>query len=494
MKFPPDTILKLPGFLALAAMLFAQLSGCATNPVSGDSDFVLMTESQEVSAGKKYHKDILKQYDVYDNAELQDYVNGIGQELAKISHRKNLKFQFTVLDSPEVNAFALPGGYIYITRGIMAYLNSEAELAGVIGHEIGHVTARHSVRQQSASQVTGLLGGILNVATGQDPNQGLFSQLGYALTQGYGRDHELEADRLGAQYLARVGYAPDNMIKVVSVLKNQELFEKERAAEEGRKPQTYHGVFSSHPDNDKRLRKVVAAAKKYHSGQNREVGHVPYLHKIDGLLFGQNADDGVVRGNQFYHASLDAKLTAPADWKIENLPDRLLFVAPELNAVLQVKLLPRKKAQSAQKFLLGHLERDSLEDARELSAVGMSGYSGVAVVDKTPFGKRKVRYSVWLRDKYAWIFAATTKEHVDFELLDPKFSKLVSSLDKLSEDERQLAKALRLKVIRADSGTRYKSLAAGSALGHYAESQLRLFNADYPSGEPEANALIKVVN
>ncbi len=493
MKNLPGTILTLPGFLSLAAALLVQLSGCATNPVSGDSDFVLMTESQEVSTGKRYHEDILNQYDVYDDAELQAYVNGIGQELAKISHRKNLNFQFTVLDSPEVNAFALPGGFIYITRGIMAYLNSEAELAGVLGHEIGHVTARHSVRQQSASQVSGLLGGILNVATGQDASQGLFSQLGYALAQGYGRDHELEADRLGAQYLARIGYAPDNMIKVVSVLKNQELFEKERAAKEGRKPQTYHGLFASHPENDKRLRKVVAAAKKYHTGQNREIGHAPYLRKIDGLLFGQNADDGVVRGNKFYHASLDASLTAPADWKIENLPDRLLFVAPELNALLQVKLLLRKNAHSARELLLDHLERDSLDDTRVLSAKGMSGYSGVAV-DKTPFGKRKVRYSIWLRDKYAWIFAATTKEHVDFELLDPKFSKLVDSLDKLSEEERQLAKALRLKIILTDSGTRYKSLAAGSVLGHYAESQLRLFNADYPAGEPAANTLIKVVN
>lgn len=145
----------------------------------------------------------------------------------------------------------------------MAYLNSEAELAGVLGHEIGHVTARHSVRQQSASQVTGLLSAILNDATGQDPTRGLFSPLGVALTRGYGRDHELEADELGAQYLARIGYAPDNMTKVIGVLKNQELFAKERAKQEGREAQTYHGVFASHPKNDKRLRTVIDAANQY---------------------------------------------------------------------------------------------------------------------------------------------------------------------------------------------------------------------------------------
>ena len=481
-------------FISLAAVLFAQLGGCAVNPVSGQSDFVLMTESQEISAGRKYHKEILKQYRVYDDPELQAYVNGIGQELAKKSHRNNLEFRFTVLDSPEVNAFALPGGYVYVTRGILPYLNSEAELAGVIGHEIGHVTARHSVRQQSASQVTGLLGGILNVAIGQDANRGLFSQLGFAISQGYGREHELEADRLGAQYLAGIGYAPENMIEVVSVLKNQELFEKDRAKREGREAQTYHGLFASHPENDQRLREVVEAAKKIHTGRNREVGRKAYLQKIDGILFGQNAEDGVVRGNNFYHDSLDAKLTAPMGWKIENLPDRLLFIAPEQNAVMQVVLLPRNQAQSARKFLLDYLELVSLEDTRELSAKEMMGYSGVTLADNTPYGRRKVRFSIWLREKYAWIFVATTKQHVDFELLDPIFSKSVNSLDQLSENERKLAQPLRLRLIQADASTRYKSLASGSTLGRYAESQLRLFNADYPSGEPTPNTLIKIVD
>ncbi|MEM7294949.1 MAG: M48 family metalloprotease, partial [Pseudomonadota bacterium] len=194
--------------LLIGSFYLALLSGCAINPVSGGNDFVLMTEKQEIAAGAAYHQQILHQYKIYDDPELQAYIESVGQELAQNSHRSNLRFHFTVLDSAEVNAFALPGGYIYITRGILAYLNSEAELAGVLGHEIGHVTARHSVLQQSASRVTNLLSGILDVATGQTANNGSFSQFGFALTQGYGRDHELEADRLAAEYLARIGYSP----------------------------------------------------------------------------------------------------------------------------------------------------------------------------------------------------------------------------------------------------------------------------------------------
>ena len=133
------------------------LGACATNPVTGESDFALITEDEEIEQGREYHPQIIKTYGVYDDAELQKYVDRIGQELAANSHRANLQFHFTVLDSEEINAFALPGGYIYVTRGIMAYLDSEAELAGVLGHEIGHVTARHSVRQQAGQFASDLL-------------------------------------------------------------------------------------------------------------------------------------------------------------------------------------------------------------------------------------------------------------------------------------------------------------------------------------------------
>ena len=315
--------------LALCSLLLVQLSGCATNPISGERDFVLMTERQEIDAGDRYHREILKQYKVYGDSNLQAYIQQVGQELAKNSHRKQLNFHFTVLDSPEVNAFALPGGYVYITRGMMAYLNSEADLAGVLGHEIGHVTARHSVRQQGASQVIGLLGGILDKEIGQAPGRGLMSQLGTAITRGYGRDHELEADRLGAEYLAHIGYAPEHMIDVIGVLKNQALYEEERARREGRKAQTYHGLFASHPKNDKRLREVINAARQLQSGPGRDPDRERYLRQIDGLVFGQNAADGIVRDQAFYHAELDITLLAPKNWRIENRPERLLLIAPQ---------------------------------------------------------------------------------------------------------------------------------------------------------------------
>lgn len=243
-------------------VLLNTISSCAVNPATGESDFVMMTEEQEIALGRKNHALVLKQYDVYENKALQAYVQKIGNKVAQKSHRSNLIYRFTVLDSPEVNAFALPGGYIYITRGLMSYLNSEAELAAVLGHETGHVTARHAVRQHSAATATDIIGTILATAAGVQGAGDVLGVLGTAIIRGYGREHELESDRLGAEYLARSGYDPQAMFKVIRVLKNQEEFEKKLAKKEDREPRIYHGVFSTHPDNDTRLKEVVNAAKK----------------------------------------------------------------------------------------------------------------------------------------------------------------------------------------------------------------------------------------
>lgn len=263
------------------ALLFSFVTGCSVNPVSGKKEFVMMSERQEVSLGAGLHKQIITKYKPYNNASLQAYVNQIGQMLASKSHRNNIKYSFLVVDDPSINAFALPGGYIYITRGLMAYLNSEAELAGVLAHEIGHVTARHGARQQTRDTLTNVLASVVANKYG---NAKAINSIATATTRGYGRSHELEADRLGAEYLARSGYDPKNMIRVIEVLKAQEQFSALIARSEGRQPPSYHGLFSTHPSNDQRLHQVVGAAnaKRQGSRPNNESG---YLRRLSGLKY-----------------------------------------------------------------------------------------------------------------------------------------------------------------------------------------------------------------
>src|SRR3954468_7729212 len=248
------------------------LADCAQNPVSGHANFVTMSESQEIQTGRQEDVKVRQEYGVFDDKPLQTYVNEVGQRLGKASHRPQLQYSYIVVDSPDINAFALPGGYIYITRGILAYLNSEAELAAVLGHETGHVTARHSVQQISAATAAGVGATLLGVFVPALRNQAgdtAINYLGNALLSGYGREHELEADKLGADYLYRTGYDPQAMIKVIGVLKNQELFDAEAAKSEGRQPRGYHGVFASHPDADQRLQEVVGEAGKLAPGTGR---------------------------------------------------------------------------------------------------------------------------------------------------------------------------------------------------------------------------------
>jgi len=249
-------------------------AGCASNPATGGADVVTMSEKKEIDIGRQMHPKVLQQYGRYNDERLQAYVNDVGQRLAAKGDRPGITWTFTVLDSQETNAFALPGGYIYITRGIMSYLNSEAELAAVLGHEIGHVTARHAVRQQTGATAAGVGATLIAVLTGSGSLANIANVAGSALISGYGRDMELEADSLGARYIGNLGYDPEAMIDVVRLLKNQEMFEIQRAREENREPRVYHGVFSSHPDNDTRLKEVVASAGEVARGEQRQPGRV----------------------------------------------------------------------------------------------------------------------------------------------------------------------------------------------------------------------------
>jgi len=316
--------------LLLAAALTSGLllGGCATNPVTGRSDVVTMSAAQEVEIGRRMHPQILQEYGRYADEAVQTYVSEIGQRIAAKSHRPDLQYTFTVLDSEEVNAFALPGGYVYITRGIMAYLNSEAELAAVLGHEVGHVTARHAVRQQTGATAAGVGATLVAILTGSGDLANLANLAGTALVRGYGRDMELEADAIGAEYLDRLGFDPEAMIDVVRLLKNQETLEVQIARQEGREPRVYHGVFSTHPDNDTRLKEVVASASRAGTTEARPDGRDAYLKRIDGLPLGPSREQGVVRGSRFYHGTLGVTLAFPSGWVVQNQPSKVVATTP----------------------------------------------------------------------------------------------------------------------------------------------------------------------
>ncbi len=482
-------LLLLPA--GLAATLIA---ACALNPVSGGRELALLSEADELRLGQENDTAVRKQYGVYANARLQAYVQQLGERLAAGSHRPQLKYSFTVLDSPDVNAFALPGGYIYITRGILAHLNSEAELAAVLGHEIGHVTARHAVRQYSAAVAANVgftLGSILVPELGSRAGQSLLNTLGGALLSGYGRDHELEADRLGAEYIARSDYDPQAMIEVIELLKNQEVFEKALAAREGRAPRVYHGVFASHPSADERLQQVVGEAEKHRSVGNARVERVAYLKLLEGLAWGDSEAQGIRHGADFYHQGLNFTLRFPAGWRVDNNPERLLATSPGQDALIEIQTTDRGSVRTPQEYLVVGMQLRDLHATHALKVNGQPAYTGVTRL-QTPFGPRDARVAVVFLHGQAFRFFGVARDAN--KEIERSFLDTLQSLHALRKAERVLARGRHITLKTARASDNFAALARRAPLKNEPEAILRLLNGKYPQGEPAPGELVKIIN
>lgn len=473
---------------ALLLVVLWQLVGCAVNPATGRTDFVMMSERQEIELGQRYSQEVLKQYPRYPDEKLQAYVQQVGERVARHGHRSQLQYSFTVIDSPDINAFAVPGGHIYIHRGLMAYLGSEAELAAVLGHEVGHVTARHSVRQQSQSTAWNILGQAVAVGTGVGVAGDLTNALGGAFVSGYGRDMELEADGLGAQYLARSGYDPQAMIEVVKVLKAQEDFARDQAQAKGQEvpPSGYHGLFDTHPDNDTRLRQVVAAASPLASGQG-EVGRDVYLRHIEGMPFGDSAAAGVRRGQRFYHGGLDFTLAFPPGWELINRADAVIVHTPDQQAFVVMSLEPLAQPATAREYLARRAGRQQLVQQDGFRQAGLEVATGVVP------GSAAKRVAVIMREKQAFLFVAAVKGHGSLESQDAQFLEVIRSFRPLQAQERELTEPRRLRLVRLEPGQGLEALSGQMSVEGDPLTRLRLLNGLYPGGQPSPGAWLKMV-
>ncbi|RMF85894.1 MAG: hypothetical protein D6739_03885, partial [Nitrospirae bacterium] len=303
---------------AWAAWLLALLAAaaCAVNPVTGKRQIALLSEAEEVALGAREHPQILEQYGRLEAPAVQAYVARVGRELAARSHRPDLTYHFTVLDSPILNAFALPGGYVYVTRGLLAALNDEAELAGVLGHEIGHVTARHGVTRYTQQAGYQLLKGLAVLLEPGLANWTRLSDLAFtAAVRGYGRKEELQADALGLEYAAAAGYDTRELHHFFEYLEHTE-----RDAGRG----GFHGLFATHPETAQRIARLKRLEGE-HPGGTR-VAREPYLRAIDGIPFGPAPAEGRVVGRRYLNPRYDVALRIPAGWQARTARGRLLLV------------------------------------------------------------------------------------------------------------------------------------------------------------------------
>ena len=328
-------------FLSAFVLASSSLHGCSTNPATGEKQLNLVGEQQEIAMGKEASQQVDSSMGLYQDAGLQKYIASLGKRLASVSERPNLPWKFQVVDDPSVNAFALPGGFIYVTRGILTYLNNEAELVGVMGHETGHVTAEHSVNQMSKQQLAQLglgLGAMLKPDWAQKYGQLAMAGMSLLFLK-FSRDDESQADELGLRYMEKLRYNPQKMAEVMTMLDSYT-----KAAGGGGTPEW----LETHPDPGNRRQAIEEnIGKDPNAAGASMINRDEYLKHIDGMMFGENPREGYFRGTTFFQPEMKFRFDFPSGWKMQNGKSAVLAMSPNQDAMMQISLAPGSSAQAA---------------------------------------------------------------------------------------------------------------------------------------------------
>jgi predicted Zn-dependent protease len=339
----------------LLLFLFSALiiSACATNPATKSSEFVLMSEADELKLGQQLAAIVAQQLPLLPKEDpLARYVDKVGQRVATTSDRPELFYRFHVVDDGTINAFALPGGYIYVHRGLLAHFNSEAELAAVLGHEIGHVTARHAVQRYTQAQAynLGMTVASIFVPIPQGVGQ-LSGLLAQTIISGYGREQELESDELSLRYLTGAGYDANATIELLKTLERLDTISKKEKKDAGDKVQTYHGAFSSHPETKQRIQEAIVQASALQKDGINYVGHEAILVALDGYPIKDSAKDGAIIGHRFIHPTLGIQVEFPENWVIKNSKKALTARIRQKKVYFHMGLKELRKRESAETVL-----------------------------------------------------------------------------------------------------------------------------------------------
>jgi predicted Zn-dependent protease len=439
--------------------------------------------------GEKLYNELREKDQLYQDEEWQSYVDEIGQRLVAISPHAGREYHFYVLDNPDVNAMALPDAYIFVNRGLIAYLRSEDELAGVLGHEIGHVVGRHARRNNTVGLFGNIAGFIGAVMTGT----GAIADLGNTVTQtlrsGYGREFELEADEYGGEFLARAGYNPHAMIDVIHVLKDHSLFAKNVLNQ----PAVYHGLFSSHPKNDKRLHDAVTKSQHILPDELRDPER-DFWTMMDGMVYGNEAATGLIKGETYYHSSLRVVVQFPKGWGVTNTTAEVLAKAPggSTDAFITVQRLNMPEdEQTPEEFISKTLKRDDVNDGESLEINGYPAFIGTVEIAS---GNAQVRnIAVVYKDDSVYLFKGEVGPVGDAAAFEEKWRGTVESLRAMTADDLRIANNQRIHVVVANPGDTYQTLAQRASIKSYPEDTLRVINGHHPRGEPRAGDFIKIV-
>ena len=420
--------------------IFLSIGSCVKNNATGERQLVILSEAEENNIGAKEHPKIIKSFGgIYQNKELQEYIRNIGNKITAKAGIPNTRWTFTILDSPIVNAFALPGGYVYVTRGLLALANDEAEIASVIGHEIAHVTARHTAQRHAKSALSGIGLDLLSIVVGQPIITNLASIGVQGVLSSFSRSEELEADELGVQYILKAKYDPEGSYRFLSRLDKLTKISSEN------EQTAISSIFSTHPKTTDRIKiskEIIPSNLSYKKYRKK------YLSAINNMVYGDNASQGIVKNHQFFHLELDFSFNIPKRYKVFNNDNSIILFTKTKDEIIIFDGLDSQPGMSLIELAESIYNRSDIRAFKELEI-----NDKLAIYfDEKPIIKYEGRdynrrtYLINWRNNRIWRFSLLinpSSKDINFE----KGDLIASSLHNLTEEEKILGKPKYIKII-----------------------------------------------
>lgn len=474
---------------AAAAVAALALGACATNPVTGQKEYNLMSEAQEIQMGREADPQVRAEMGVYPDPAWQAYVQSVGARLAKASERPDLPWSFAVVDVPAVNAFALPGGYIYITRGLLAHLDSEAEMAGVLGHEIGHVTARHAARAYTRQASVGIGAAVTSIFFPEAAPYASAAQTGLGvLFLKYDRNQEVQSDSLGVRYASKAGWQPSGMSGVLETLG------RIGAASDRRGIPNW---LSTHPQPADRVAKVaddVAAVEGASPGTPWTVNRDPYLQRLDGMIFGDDPREGVVRGREFIHPEMRFRLSFPQGWAVENGKQQVTArPKEEKGALMSLELVPDAQGASLESVARASMQKAGFTQlgGEGTRLNGIPAYVGV-YDGQTQDGQLIRVRAAHIRHEGRVLLLAGVASRSRYPQVEPAFDDAIRTFAPVDAAEAARIKPNRVGFATVRAGDTWQGIAERTG-GLIPAGDLAVLNGFAANETPPAGQRIKIV-
>ncbi|MBS3905495.1 MAG: M48 family metalloprotease [Syntrophaceae bacterium] len=467
----------------LLCLLFL-IPACAVNPVTGKQELMLLSERDEINLGRETDVEIVKQYGIYEDPKLTATLKDMCRQLGRVSHRPQLAYDCKILDVSVVNAFAVPGGYVYFTRGILAVLNSEAELAAVMGHEIGHIAARHSARQYSKAQLAQMGLGVGSIFVDSPIVTGLAQSGAGMLFLRFSRDNEREADDLGVEYSSKAGYDAAQLAG---------FFETLERINPGSDRSGLPGWFSTHPSPEDRVQIVRVRAKEWqrrHELKDPKVNREKYLSEIDGLVYGDDPLQGYVEDDIFYHPVLRFEFPAPVRWKINNRPSQVQMISEREDAIILFSLTTAPSSREAAKTFLS--KTGALVVRSEAILVnGLPSHRLISDIQTQKGALRVMSYFIE-KDRKIYLFHGLTSINL-FQNYMGLFENTMHQFKELTDPRKIDVKPDRIRIRTARTSDTLENTLHSFGVPKEKMKEMVLLNGGVPDRMVPANSLIKVV-